>query len=327
MKAIEIEVFRADTKASRGITSADIAELATSYNADENPVPAVIGHPKSDSPAHGVIEAFRADGNKLFATIKDFSDELVDGFKKSKFLNRSMAFFGKDHEANPTPGKLAPRHLGFLGGSAPGIPGMSSLKKALSFSADEDMIVVDGAPAQAVLFEAEPTPVFTVQEERKKMPQEKTQAELDAEFAAREQKIKDYADALKARETEFAAREAKAHKTACEARVDALVAGGKVMPANRDALALVFSALSTDELEFSAEDKGSAADKLAKILSEGPALVDVSGKQLSPKDKFTASTGNVQKDADTITARARQLIKDEPGLTFEAAVERISEEA
>lgn len=321
MNEIELEVFRADTKASRGITSADIAELADAYNHEANPAAAVIGHPKSDTPAHGLLKGFRAEGNKLFARVADFSEELVDGIKSGKFINRSMAFFGKDHEANPTPGKLAPRHLGFLGASAPGIPGMSSLKKALSFSAEEDIIVVDGAPAQAIIFDAPATPVLTVQEERSTM---KTQDQIDAEFKAREDTITAAAQALENRETEFAVRAAASHKTACEARVDTLVSAGKVLPANRDALALVFNALSTDELEFSADDKGTPADRLAKILAEGPALVDLNGKALSPTDSFTAADTMTAED---IEARARNLQKDKPGLSFAAAVEQVTKEA
>lgn len=323
MKEIELEVFRADTKASRGITSADIAELADAYNPDDNPAAAVIGHPASDTPAHGLLTGFRAEGNKLFARVANWSDELVDGIKTRKLINRSMAFFGKDHEANPTPGKLAPRHLGFLGAAAPGIPGMTGLKKALSFSADEDIIVEDGAPAQAILFDAEPTPVLTVQEERKQMPANKTQDEIDAEFAAREEQIKKDAKDLATRQTEFAAQQDKAHKTACGARVDALVAAGKILPANRDALALVFGALSTDELEFSADDKGTPADRLAAILAEGPVLVDTSGKKLSPTDKFDAKEGMTAED---IEAKARNLQKEKPGLSFAAAVEQVSQE-
>lgn len=321
MKEIELEVFRADTRASRGITSTDIAELADAYNADENPVAAVIGHPKDDTPAHGVIAAFRAEGNKLFATLKDVSDELVDSIKSSKIINRSMAFFGKDHEANPTPGKLAPRHLGFLGGAAPGIPGMSSLKKALSFSAEDDIIVVDGAPSDAIIFEAA-TPVVSVQEEQRSMSEVKTQEQLDAEFKAREDAIAAREKAAEEREKEFAAAAEKAHNDAAAARVDSLVSSGKVLPADRDDLVKVFCALKGDELEFSATDKSSAGDKLAKIFAAGPDLVDVSGKKLSPDQQFSADK---ELTAEQIEAKARQLAKEE-GITFAAAVEKIHNE-
>jgi hypothetical protein len=327
MDEIEIEVFRADTRASRGITSRDIAELAEAYDPETNPAPLVIGHPKDDSPSEGVVSKFRAEGNVLFATLKDVSDKLVDKVKNSEIINRSMAFFSKSHEANPTPGKLAPRHLGFLGGSAPGIPGMSSLKKALSFSAEGDILVVDGDPADAIIFEAAGTPVLSVQEEFAAMPGEKTAEEIAAANEAEAKRLADERADLEAKQQQFAADQEKAKKTAAEARVDTLVAAGKVLPANRDALAMVFGALSDDELEFSADDKGTAADKLASIIASGPALVDTTGKQLSPKDKFSSSTGNAEADAQTIDAKARKLMEETPGLSFQAAVEQVSEEA
>lgn len=317
---IEIEVFRADTRASRGITAADIADVAA-FDCDANPVPVVIGHPKTDSPAEGTIKAFRAEGSKLFATLKGLSSKLLEDVKAGKLINRSMAFFGGDHEANPTPGKLAPRHLGFLGGSAPGIPGMSKLATAFSFAADDDAVVenlvVDGEPAEAVLFAAAPTPVFTVQEEPKGMNEEELKAE--AERLAQEKA------AFEAERKEFAANAEASRKAANKARVDALVTAGKVLPADRANLETVFNALDDGELEFAADDKGRAADKLAAILGKGPAVVDVSGKPLSPgADSPTFSAGKGA-DHSTITAAARELMSKDKSLTFEAAVERVTE--
>src|SRR5690348_13539215 len=105
---IELEVFRAGSKASRGITAAQLAEVAA-FDCEANPVSGVIGHPKSDSPAEANILGFRLDGNKLFARVANWSDKLVDSIRNKRIVNRSMAFFDPDHEANPTPGKWAPR--------------------------------------------------------------------------------------------------------------------------------------------------------------------------------------------------------------------------
>ena len=323
---IEIEVFRADTRASRGISSEDIAALAE-FDCEANPVPVVIGHPKSDSPAEGKVKAFRADGNKLFATLKGLSTKLVDGIRDNSILNRSMAFFGGDHEANPTPGKLAPRHLGFLGGSAPGIPGMTNLSKAFSFNA-EDELEVGEAPAEAIIFTAAPTPVRTIYEEPEVMADEpKTDDEKAKEFAAREAAIAAEEKRLEDERNEFAARAEKARTDANAARVKRLVNAGTVLPANSAALEMVFNALDDGELEFAADDKGIPADKLESILSAGPKLVDASGEAISPKgEKTFAATGNAQDDAKALDAAARELMKKEPTLNFEAALERVTNE-
>lgn len=321
MDEIELEVFRADDRASRGISSDDIAQLADAYDGDANPVPVVIGHPKSDSPAQGTVKAFRAEGSKLFATLSGLKDELVNGLKDGSFINRSMAFFAPEHESNPTPGKLAPRHLGFLGGSAPGIPGLSPLK-ALSFNADDETLIVEGEPAEAIIFQAAPTPVRIIKEEPAKMDEDEK-----AEFEANKAKLEADRAKLESDRAEFAAQAENSRKAANKGRVAALVTAGKVLPADKDALEMVFDALDTGELEFAADDKGLAADKLADIIGRGPTLVDADGKRVSPdKAKQFEATGDFKADADAITAQARELMEKRPGLTFAAAVEEVSAE-
>jgi hypothetical protein len=327
MKDVEIEVFRAG-KASRGITADDLAPLAE-FDCDANPVPLVIGHPKSDSPAKGVIKKFRVAGSSLFATLGNIADDLVESVKSGELLNRSIAFFSPEHEANPTPGKLAPRHLGFLGGSAPGIPGMSPLKNAFAFAAGDDEdgddhFTVIGDPAEALVFEAAPTPVRRIQEEPAGMTPE--------QIAAEEKRLKDERTTFEAQQREFAASRETARKAANKTIVDGLVANGKVLPADKPALELVFNALSDDELEFSADDKGTAAGKLAAILGKGPAVgpkLDAAGKPVSPTGDFNADDHGGDKNAQgrSIAAKARKLVEAEPGLTFEAAVERLTNEA
>jgi hypothetical protein len=314
MNELELEVFRADEKASRGITSADIAATAAAYDPAKNPAHICIGHPKSDTPAYGVIAGLRAEGSRLFATLKDVGEKVIKGVKDGTLVNRSFAFFSRDHESNPVPGVLYPRHLGFLGASAPGIPGLTNIKKALTFNADDDTFDVDGAPAPAVLFEAavEPTPTFTVTEESN-VADDKTAEDLRKER-----------EALDRERAEFAAERDSARKAGNKALVDGLVTAGKVLPANADKLALIFDALDAEPLEFEAgKDKRPAASELAALLGEGPRLVDVDGKPLSPSKEFDAK-GDKPKTAGEITAAANALVKDEPGLTFEAAVERVT---
>jgi len=175
MDETEIEVFRAGTRASRGITADDIATVAA-FDCDANPIGCVVGHPQSDTLADGVIKGFRADGNSLYARVANLSEKIVEGIRGKKLLNRSMAFFSPTHPANPTPGKLAPRHLGFLGAAAPGIPGMPKLEAAFSFNAD-GALETEADPAEAVIFEAAATPVRHIQEEKPQMDPTEIEAE------------------------------------------------------------------------------------------------------------------------------------------------------
>lgn len=77
MDEIEIEAFRADTKASKGLTADHIADAAKLYDADKNPAPLVFGHPTNDSPALGEIAGARTDGNRLFVRLKNIAADVV----------------------------------------------------------------------------------------------------------------------------------------------------------------------------------------------------------------------------------------------------------
>lgn len=318
MDEIELEVFRADTRASRGITSADIAEAASIYDPANAPAGICLGHPKSDTPAFGRVKSFRADGASLFATIP-VQPELIDGVKKETLLNRSLAFFSRNHEANPRPGKLYPRHLGFLGASAPGIPGMKPLIKALAFTAEDDGgIEVIGEPAEAVIFEPAPTPVFIARESTVE-PKPAAEPTADQLKADREQLEKD--------RLAFEAEQSKAHETANAGIVDGLVAGGKLLPKDRDNVLLVFNALDPAPLEFTATD-GKAKDTLSpaaalgRLLGTGVKLVPVDEGRTSPSAEFKA--GGEKDDPKAIEREARKLMTADSTLSFEAAVEQVT---
>ena len=60
--SIPIESLRPGTftdgnNATWSFSEGDIADLAAGYDATRNPAPVVIGHPKMDSPAVGIISA------------------------------------------------------------------------------------------------------------------------------------------------------------------------------------------------------------------------------------------------------------------------------
>lgn len=263
---IEVEAFRADTKASQGVTSADLAECALLYDADKAPAPLVFGHPKSDSPALGLVKSARAEGNKLFLKVANIADSVVQGVKERRILGRSVAFWHPNHPSNPNPGKLSLRHLGLLGGQAPAIAGMPALR----FSADETLLEGDEGPADALIFEVEtlekPTGLQPVTEDppapKKDEPMPKTAAELEAELAtanaatlAAEKERDDLKAAETKRATEFAAAETARREGENKVVLDKAVEEGKVLPTERDDLAKVFEALPTQALVFSVGEK------------------------------------------------------------------------
>lgn len=305
MDEIEILAFRADTKASKGLTAKHIADAASRYNADKAPAPLVFGHPTNDTPALGLISSARAAGNDLFLKLKNVRDEVKTAVKERRILGRSIAFWDPDHPSNPNPGIYSIRHLGLLGGMAPAIPGLPALK----FSADEGALEAedDAAPDSAVIFSvAEGTTVQKIIEEPKltKESPMKTEAEFAAEIAtekeAREKaetELKTLREAQEKRDREFAAAETARRKGEDEAALTAAVEAGKVLPAEKDDLAKLFEALPTKAVTFSAGDL-EPRQALAKFLDGLPKRGPAKGEApKSPQGEFSADDHKAKAEA------------------------------
>lgn len=307
MDEIEIEAFRADTRASKGLTAAHIAEAATSYDPDKNPAPLVFGHPASDSPALGIISGARAEGNRLFLKLKNIKDEVVQGVRERRILNRSIAFWAPDHPSNPTPGKYAIRHLGFLGGMAPAIPNLPALK----FSADETVLETEEAPEPAVIFEAEDssaTPVVTVKEPVEKPGNQEESTMTEAEIQAlreradnAEAEAKREREAREAKDKEFAAAEKARRESENVASVEKVVTEGKVLPAEKDDLVQIFNALPTQALTFSTGE----AEPRAALVS----FLDKLPKRTAVNEPRKSPTEGKEFDASDSKAKAEQALQ------------------
>lgn len=309
---VEIEAFRAGSKAARGITSAQLDEAIASYNSETDPAPLVFGHPKSDAPAHGVIAALRREGNKLITGLKNISEDAIKGVKEGRFLNRSIAFWHPDHSANPTPGKWNIRHLGLLGAASPGIPGMSKL----TFSADESSIESDDAPDTAVIFAEDPTATITITEGGSKVPDPKPDTVDKAEFDA----VAAERDRLQKLVDDSAAAAEKARKDANAQFVAGLIEQGRVTPADKVLFTEILNRLPVDEVSFDADRNGDLVSELKKVLSAAePRIVF---EAISPRGE---GEGGAKLTTDQITAKARKLVEDGKATSFEAAVELIEQ--
>lgn len=315
MKDVEILAFRADTKASKGLTAKHIAKAAELYDSDKNPAPLVFGHPTNDSPALGLISKARAAGADLFLTIKDMADNAVTAVRENRILGRSIAFWDPDHPSNPNPGHYSIRHLGLLGGQAPAIPGLGKLK----FSAEEDRLEADEDPADAVVFAVDPTPtpVQTITEP-KPGKEEPKPMEYSAEQIAELKAKADRADAaeketaeLKAeqarKDAEFAASEKTRRTGEDKAALDALVADGKVLPAERADLDKLFEALPTTALTFSTGDL-EPRQQLTKFLQGLPKRgADTNKQPKTPTTEFNADDTHKQAAEAALAASNAQL--------------------
>lgn len=126
--SMEIEIFRIGTHRDMGGRSLSFGDDVLAQIADydpANPAPIVIGHPRDNSPAYGWIKSIRQVGDRLLATPERLNPDFLTALKAGSYRRVSASLFPPDAPANPRPGRWSLRHLGFLGGAAPAIPGLA----------------------------------------------------------------------------------------------------------------------------------------------------------------------------------------------------------
>jgi len=118
-----IEIFRigghTDSAGfTRDWTLKDLEKIASSYNPQEHEAPIVIGHPETDSPAYGWIEALKVEGEKLLAKPGQLVEQFKDWVKKGLYKKVSIALYPD----------LTLRHVGFLGAVPPAVKGLENVR-------------------------------------------------------------------------------------------------------------------------------------------------------------------------------------------------------
>lgn len=276
----KVEVFRAGTfttNAGRKITfTADqVAAIARNYDAATAPAPVVIGHPGDDAPAFGWATAFEftAADTKLHAELDQLAPEFVAAVQAGQYKRISIALFDPDHSANPKPGEYYPRHIGFLGGAAPAVPGLRPVHFAAESATDVVLEFDTGdefadpqesgklrALARAVadalggMFDLKPRTLFAARN-----PSEDPMNDAD------KKKLEDLT-AENARLKADGETRAKAARAAdATAFCDGLVKAKKLAPKDSPALVAAFAAIPADEIEFTADGKTSKESPLAVI--------------------------------------------------------------
>ena len=111
------------------LEAADLDRLAEGYKT-QDPAPVVVGHPETDAPAWGWIDAVRRSGDRLQARLRDIAPAFREAVEAGRYAGRSIAFT-----------KDGLRHLGFLGGRAPAVPGLSPSRFSARFSAPADTVI------------------------------------------------------------------------------------------------------------------------------------------------------------------------------------------
>lgn len=148
MEPLELEIFRTGTHTSdRGYelsaTEADLQEVATNYDPSRFKAPLIITHNTqgvkdvdlAEHPelAYGTPEKLKVEGGKLKAVFTKYVPKVKEWFDRGQLLGVSSSFYLRNSPNNPTPGKLALRHVAALGKTPPAVKGLAHP----SFSEDE----------------------------------------------------------------------------------------------------------------------------------------------------------------------------------------------
>jgi len=124
-----LPIFRAGTHTdSAGDTKTwtveELDKMVAVYNnqseEDRHEAPAVLGHPRDDSPAYGWVESLHRVGDVLFAKFCDMKDEFMQWIQDKHYKYRSASIYSN----------YLLKHVGFLGGTPPAVKGLGAIKLA-----------------------------------------------------------------------------------------------------------------------------------------------------------------------------------------------------
>lgn len=336
----KIKVFKAGKHISANgqayeFSESDLKEIADSYSPTVHEAPLVLGHPKDDAPAQGWVakvqfhEAQGAEPAYLTIEPRQVDPSFAESVNAGRYKKRSIALYSKTNPANPTPGQLYLKHVGYLGAVAPAVKGLPDHE----FAEDSEAIVfsedtTQGASVLAQLREwlvakfsegevAQILPEWTAAPAEAKAPQ------ADPAFAEKQAELD-----KKARE--LAEREANLAHAELVAFTETLVKEARIKPDHKDKVVAVLSSLSKDNtaVEFSEGQSDTPAALLKAVLTSLPPFVQFNevAPDGVPDEKtlevqFQEAPGTVVDPSGlAVLAKAQAYQKQHPGVSFMEAV-------
>jgi hypothetical protein len=116
---------------------AELEASAKAYDPALFEAPLVVGHPQLDAPAYGWVESLSFGQGGLVAAPRQVDPAFAELVRAGRFKKISASFYLPDSPANPAPGVLYLRHVGFLGAAAPAVKGL----KPVEFAQAEEGVV------------------------------------------------------------------------------------------------------------------------------------------------------------------------------------------
>ena len=234
---------------------AELANIMSSYDAETDPAPLVVGHPKLNDPAYGWVSRLAIEDGALVAYPDQVDASFAELVNAGRYRKISAQFYPPDNPNNPAPGQFYLKHIGFLGAHAPSVKGLGTV----SFAA--------GDAGELVTFEQE------------KMMSDSNDKDKEASFAERETELNAREAKIKARE-DAAAKQAEADRHAAHVSfAEGLVSEAKLLPKGKDLLVGALDALgAADVVSFGEAGELSPRDALMKLFDDAHPLVSLGEK-------------------------------------------------
>lgn len=117
------------------LTRDDLQEMVDSFNPEYHQPFVAVGHSsdplvaegKTDqAPSFGWLKNIKVQGEFLLGDL-EVIDQVYSWLKEGLYKFKSLAFYPREMDINPSPGKLTIRHLAILGGAPPAIKGLGAI--------------------------------------------------------------------------------------------------------------------------------------------------------------------------------------------------------
>lgn len=315
----------------RDYPAAELADMCAVYDPALYQAPIVVGHPTDDAPAYGWLAALRYDpvAQAVEGVPAEIDPDFAAAHRAGRLRYHSLSLYLPDSAANPKPGHLYPRHLGFLGATPPAIKG---LRRANFAAADPDTLTLTftESPGAPMPDPKTPTPPA---------PTPDAGPDLTAQFAEREAHLSAREQELEARAAALAQAEAERARAAGASFAEALVAQGRLLPRDSAPVAALLASLAADataQVDFAEPASAdtppqaqTAAAWLRAFLGRLPVQVDFGERSrpgpLPAAVNFSAPAGYTVDSANlAIHAKALAWLETHPDQSYQAAVTAVT---
>ncbi len=293
-----IEIFRGGRQTdssgrTHNWTNEELDHAVNSFDPANHEPPVVAGHPASNKPAYGWIDALKREGNILLARLKQVEPAFSKLVEDGRFKKRSASFFPD--------GTL--RHVGFLGAAAPAVKGLKDIQfkeediawyefeeeaaePSHTPNTEEDSMTLEEALRENERLKGE---VKTLTTEKSTLETEK--ADFAEKLKTAEKDVEDAKKALKDHQ-ETAAKESEARSNKeIEDFVEGLVKAGKIKPADKAEKVASLSVVAKSQNYNFAEDGKDTFGEVKKAFEALPVQEELKSFQdIYPKGEEVGPT-------------------------------------